>query len=106
MRRLAALTLAAVVLLTTVGCNPTLLSETGLVTDVRSSSLVAIDGFQLRTADGRTLDFSTKDLPYRDDGFPPQHLREHQALAQPVTVTYRVTDGRNDVVKLQDAATP
>ena len=88
------------------GCTPTLLTETGLVTSVTSTSLVSIDGFQLRTQDGRTLDFSTKDLPYREDGFPPQHLREHQALAQPVTVTYRVTDGRNDVVKLQDATGP
>lgn len=103
MRRLSAVALSAVVMLTAVGCTPTLLSETGLVTDVRSSSLVDIDGFQLRTSDGRTLDFSTRDLPYRDDGFPPQHLREHQALAEPITVTYRVTDGRNDVVKLQDA---
>jgi hypothetical protein len=106
MRRLGAAALAAALLASTIGCAPTLLSETGLVTSVDGSSLVAIDGFQLRTADGRTLEFSTRDLPYRDDGFPPQHLREHQALAEPITVTYRITDGRNDVVKLQDAAAP
>jgi hypothetical protein len=87
------------------GCEPTLSTETGVVTSVTSTSLVEVDGFTLRTSDGRTLTFSTKDLPYRNDGFPVQHLREHQALAQPVMVTYRVTDGRNDVVKLQDAPT-
>jgi len=98
---LAALLLATVLAAT--GCEPTLHSETGIVTSVTSTSLVQVDGFTLRTPDGRTLTFSTRDLPYRDDGFPVQHLREHQALAQPVMVTYRVTDGRNDVVKLQDA---
>ena len=98
---LAALLLATLVL--TAGCAPTLYTETGVVTSVTSTSLVAVDGFTLRTSDGRSLTFSTRDLPYRDDGFPVQHLREHQALAQPVMVTYRVTDGRNDVVKLQDA---
>ena len=35
--------------------------------------------------------------------FPAQHLREHQALGQPVMVTYRIVDGRNVVIKLQDA---
>jgi len=105
MRRLglAALLLAVIVVVS--GCDPTLYTETGIVTSVTSVSLVDVDGFQLRTSDGRTLTFSTKDLPYRDDGFPVQHLREHQAMAQPVMVTYRVTDGRNDVVKLQDAPT-
>jgi len=97
---LAALLLAT--FLTVVGCNPTLYSETGVVTNVTSTSLVDIESFQLRTSDGRMLTFSTKGLAY-GEGFPPQHLREHQALGQPVVVTYRVTDGRNDVVKLQDA---
>ena len=105
MRRLglAALLLAVIVVVS--GCDPALYTETGIVTSVTSVSLEDVDGFQLRTSDGRTLTFSTKDLPYRDDGFPVQHLREHQAMAQPVMVTYRVTDGRNDVVKLQDAPT-
>jgi hypothetical protein len=98
---LAALLLATLLVLG--GCNPTLYTETGIVTGVTSASLVDVDSFQLRTSDGRTLTFTTKGLPYHDDGFPVQHLREHQALAQPVMVTYRVTDGRNDVIKLQDA---
>ena len=106
MRRpgLAAVSLLVAMLVAT-GCEPTLYTETGIVTNVTSASLVEVDGFQLRTSDGRIVTFDTKDLPYRDDGFPVQHLREHQAMAQPVMVTYRVTDGRNDVVKLQDAPT-
>ncbi len=84
-------------------CEPTLSTETGLVTDVQSTSLTDIDGFRLRTSDGRTLAFSTVGSRYQDDGFPIQHLREHMALAEPVQVTYRVVDGVNQVVKLQDA---
>ena len=99
--RLLVLPLAAGFVAT--ACQPTLYTETGIVTTVTSASLVEVDSFTLRTNDGRTLTFSTKDLPIRDGGFPAQHLREHQALAQPVQVTYRVTDGRNDVVKLLDA---
>ena len=106
MRRIGLAALLLATILAATGCDPALYTETGIVTTVTSRSLVEVDGFQLRTSDGRTLTFSTRDLPYRDDGFPVQHLREHQALAQPVMVTYRVTDGRNDVVKLQDAPTP
>ncbi len=103
MRRLLLAALFAVITLTAaVGCSPTLFTETGVVTNVTSTSLVDVDGFQLRTTDGRTLDFSTKGLAY-GDGFPAQHLREHQALGQPVMVTYRIVDGRNVVTKLQDA---
>ena len=36
-------------------------------------------------------------------GFPPQHLQEHRALAEPVRVTYQPKDGTNRVIKLEDA---
>ncbi len=78
MRRLALVALLLLSVLAIVGCQPTLDTETGVVTSVTSTSLVDIDGFQLRTADGRLLTFSTKGLAY-GQGFPPQHLREHQA---------------------------
>ncbi len=84
------------------GCEPTLLQETGLVVEVQQPSLATVEGFRLRTGDGRTVDFSTRTTRF-DIGFPVQHLGEHLALAQPVTVTYRVVDGRNEVVKLADA---
>ena len=103
MRRVGAAALLLTTILLVSGCTPTLYTETGIVTGVSSTSLVNVDGFQLRTSDGRTITFSTKDLPYRDEGFPVQHLREHQALVDPVMVTYRITHGRNEVVKLQDA---
>ncbi len=104
MKRLALVALVLVTVLVVAGCQPTLETETGVVTSVTSTSLVDISGFQLRTADGRLLDFSTKGLAY-GQGFPPQHLREHQALAQPIEVTYRVVEGTYVVIKLQDAPT-
>ena len=85
-------------------CEPTLHSETGLVTDVQQSSLTSVEGFRLQTPDGRVVEFSTVGTRF-DQAFPVQHLGEHLALAQPITVTYRIVDGRNQVVKLADAPT-
>jgi hypothetical protein len=102
MKRFGIAAMLLATLLVVAGCDPVLHTETGIVTGVTSTSLVTVEGFQLLTADGRTLDFSTRDLVY-GDGFPVQHLREHQTLAQPVMVTFRMVDGRNEVTKLQDA---
>jgi hypothetical protein len=90
--------------MTLAACEPTLHQETGLVTDVRQTSLTSVDGFDLRTPDGRTVEFVTRTTRF-DLTFPVQHLGEHLALAQPITVTYKVVDGRNEVVKLTDATT-
>ncbi|MFN8521152.1 MAG: hypothetical protein U0667_17585 [Chloroflexota bacterium] len=98
-RLVAALVLSVGVL---VGCEPTLHQETGLVVDVQQSSLTSVEGFRLRTADGRLVDFDTRDTRF-DVAFPVQHLGEHLALAQPITVTYKVVDDHNEVVKLADA---
>ena len=65
--------------------------------------LARIDGFTLRTADGTELRFDTTETRFDAAGFPPQHLQEHRALAEPVRVTYQVKDGANRVVKLEDA---
>jgi hypothetical protein len=83
-------------------CEPTLQQATGIVVDIRQSSLTSVEGFDLRTTDGRTVDFSTLTTKF-DVSFPVQHLGDHMALAQPITVTYRVVDDRNEVVKLADA---
>jgi hypothetical protein len=96
-------TAGLVLVLLTAACGGTLQSETGLVISVQSTGPAAVDGFTLRTADGRLIDFSTRDTVFDRNGFPPEHLREHLALAQPVRVTYQSTDGRNEVVKLEDA---
>jgi hypothetical protein len=85
-------------------CEPTLYTESGLVIDVQQSSITSVEGFQLQTADGRVVDFSTVGTKF-DEAFPVQHLSEHLALAQPITVTYRIVDGHNQVVKLADAPT-
>src|SRR5262245_11333874 len=77
-----------------VACEPTLYTESGLVVDVQQSSLTSVEGFRLRTQDGRVVEFSTTDTKF-DRAFPVQHLGEHLALAQPITVTYRIVDGRN-----------
>ena len=85
------------------GCTPALQSETGVVLSVDSSSPVNVSGFTLRTDDGRQVVFVTDAVAFDQSGFPPEHLREHLALASPVKVTYRVTDGHNSVVRLEDA---
>jgi hypothetical protein len=102
LRTLVAAVGLALGVLSIAACEPTLLQETGLVTSVRQPSLVAVEGFDLLTADGRTVEFSTRTTRF-DVAFPVQHLGEHLALAQPITVTYKVVDGRNEVVKLADA---
>lgn len=84
-------------------CTGTLRTAEGVVLDVQGTSLTKIDSFTLRTADGQLLTFTANEVTFDQQSFPPQHLREHQALAQPVRVTYRVEDSRNVAIKLQDA---
>jgi hypothetical protein len=82
----------------------TLHTETGIVVDIQARGLAQIDGFTLRTSDGRELTFDTSATRFDAAGFPPQHLQEHRALADPVKVTYQEKDGHNAVVKLEDAS--
>ena len=101
-RRLAALLLGC--LLVVAGCgSDTLRTETGVVISVEQSGLAEVAGFTLRTSDGRELRFDTTETRFDAAGFPPQHLQEHRALAEPVRVTYQQKDGANRVVKLEDA---
>jgi hypothetical protein len=82
----------------------TLHTETGIVVDIQARGLGSIDGFTLRTSDWRDVRFDTTQTRFDTAGFPPQHLQEHRALAEPVRVTYQEKDGHNAVVKLEDAA--
>ncbi len=75
----------------------------GIVFEVVGDSPVDIGSFTIRTAQGEQLRFSLSGVDLGDDGFPATHLREHQALAQPVRVTYRVEGETNVVVRLEDA---
>ena len=80
-------------------------TETGVVVAVDGSSLTDVRGFTLRTTDGRTVEFG---LGAVENGaqFPPAHLREHQATATPIVVTYREEAGRRLAIRLEDAAVP
>jgi len=75
----------------------------GIVLEVVGDSPVDIGSFTIRTAQGEQVQFSLSGVELGDDGFPASHLREHQALAQPVRVTYRLEGPTNVVVRLEDA---
>jgi hypothetical protein len=107
-RRLVVLlvVVAAVVLLAVVAASalggPGRKVETGIVVAVQATSLSNVQGFSIRTADGRTVDFrlGTIEDPTQ---FPPGHLAEHKVSLRPVRVTY--VDGTDGpvAVRLEDA---
>ena len=76
--------------------------ETGIVVAVRATSLTSVQGFSIRTADGRTLDFRVGQLENAAT-FPPGHLAEHKVTLVPVRVTYVEEGGEAVAVRLQDA---
>ena len=105
--RLAGLALTAALLVG--ACSSSSLTATGVVIQVTGTSPSAISSFLLHTADNQVLTFVVGPVTFDQTSFPPEHLREHQALAAPVTVTYQVQDGKNVAIKLADApiqATP
>lgn len=74
----------------------------GVIVGVKSEGLDKVTGFTLRTTDQGSLVFVIGDLE-NGAAFPPGHLVEHQATAQPVRVWYR-TDGTTKVaIRLEDA---
>lgn len=95
--------LVAVVTLAVVGCGATLQQETGVVIQVNGTSPSDIQSFVLRTNDGRLLTFDASLATFDQQSFPPEHLREHQALASPIVVTYRRDGDTMVAVKLADA---
>lgn len=80
-------------------------TETGVVVGVDGTSLTDVRGFTLRTSDGRSIEFGLEAL---ENGaqFPPGHLREHQATATPIVVTYREEGARRLAIRLEDAVVP
>ena len=74
----------------------------GVIVAVRAEGLDQVDGFDLRTTDQGTLAFTLGDLENGTE-FPPGHLVEHQATAQPVRVWYRTEGGDRVAVRLEDA---
>ena len=74
----------------------------GVSGGVKSEGLDRVSGFSLRTTDQGTLTFVVGDLE-NGAAFPPGHLVEHQATAQPVRVWYRTEAGEKVAIRLEDA---
>lgn len=110
-RALTALSLAVAVLAPVGGCAPPpgagsgvpRRAVVGIVTNVQGSSPTQVTEFTLRTADGETVSFRVGTVESGGEAFPPGHLREHQANAEPVRVTFVETAGIREAVRLEDA---
>jgi hypothetical protein len=76
--------------------------ETGIVVAVQATGLTSVQGFSIRTADARTVDFRVGTL---ENGatFPPGHLAEHRVSLVPIRVTYIDESGAHIAVRLEDA---
>jgi hypothetical protein len=69
---------------------------------VDGQGLDDIQGFTLRVPGGELIDFSLGDLENGTE-FPPGHLAEHQATAEPVRVWYRMDGDDHVAIRLEDA---
>ena len=73
----------------------------GVLLEVESASIQRVERFMLRTDDGQELTFSA--APDFNAGaghaMTPGHMRQHMALADPVTITYR-EDSNGNLVAL------
>lgn len=76
--------------------------ETGVVVAVEATGLTAVQGFSIRTATGRTVDFRIGKL---EDvtSFPPGHLAEHRVSLAAIRVTYVDEGGSHIAVRIEDA---
>jgi hypothetical protein len=77
-------------------------SAVGVIVGVQSEGLDKVRGFSLRTAEGTTIGFSIGNLE-NGAAFPPGHLVEHQATAQPIRVWYRTEGDTKVAIRLEDA---
>lgn len=77
-------------------------SVEGVIVSIDSAGLGAVRGFTLRQAGGETIDFRLGELENPTE-FPPGHLAEHQATAEPVRVWYRLEGVERFAVRLEDA---
>lgn len=68
----------------------------GVLVDVQSASIQQVTEFTLRSDDGQEYSFTP--APDFNNGvehvMTPGHMRQHMALGEPVTVTYRDQDGK------------
>ena len=73
----------------------------GVVVDVDTRSLSDVRSFTIRLGD-KTFDFQIGELENAHE-FPPAHLHEHQATAEPVLVFYHEEDGVRFATRIEDA---
>jgi hypothetical protein len=76
--------------------------ETGIVVAVQATSLSNVEGFSIRTTDGRTVDFRVGSIENATQ-FPPGHLAEHKVSLAPIRVTYVQESSGPVAVRLEDA---
>lgn len=76
--------------------------ETGIVVSIEATGLTTVQGFSIRTADARTVDFRVGTLE-NGSAFPPGHLAEHRVSLVPIRVTYVDDGGTHVAVRLEDA---
>jgi len=96
-----AVVVVAVVVATAVG-GPGRRVETGIVVAVQATGLTSVQGFSIRTADGRTVEFQLGQLENAAT-FAPGHLAEHKISLVPIRVTYVDQAGSHVAVRLEDA---
>ena len=77
-------------------------SAVGVIVGVNSEGLDKVRGFTLRADTGTTMEFSIGSLE-NAAAFPPGHLVEHQATAQPVKIWYRTEGETRIAVRIEDA---
>ena len=76
----------------------------GIVSSIDSEGLASVRGFTLLMRDGRELQFAIGTLENGAE-FPPGHLAEHQATAEPVRVWWRLDGADRLAIRLEDAPT-
>jgi hypothetical protein len=74
----------------------------GLVVAMQAASILQVASLTLRTDDGTLVEMVVEG----DVGITASHLREHMALADPVTVTVRYADGLIIATRIDDRLPP
>ena len=83
--------------------SSTAASLVGVVVGIDTAGLDQVRGFDVRTPEGATVTFAMGDLENGAE-FPPGHLGEHQATAEPVRVFYREEGETKIAIRIDDAS--
>jgi len=74
----------------------------GLVVEMQAASILQVASLTLRTDDGTLVEMIVEG----DAGITASHLREHMALAEPVSITVRYADGLTIATRIDDRLPP